>query len=302
MAGLLVGKAIVVTGAGNGLGRAYALAASMAGASVVVNDIDETRAAAVCQEITGAGGAAAVSTASVSDWDAAASIVQTCLDEFGSLDGFVNNAAVMHVSLTVDETGPALRGIVEVNVLGVLNCGTHAMRQMCRQRHGSIVNVTSGGMHGAPAMGAYGATKGAVTAATYSWDLEARVHNVRVNAVSPLARTDMWQRWRHEVLDPDKRAEASAPEPAEIAPLVIFLLSDQANGISGQVIRLDGDGLSIVRKAARSDDIPGRSWTAEKIEDAYAMLAPGWRRCLPQAATDLPGRRQIPAQHLKGTP
>jgi len=80
MAGLLAGKAIVVTGAGNGLGRAYALAASMAGARVVVNDIDETRAAAVCKEITGAGGAAAVSTASVSDWDAAASIVQTLSD------------------------------------------------------------------------------------------------------------------------------------------------------------------------------------------------------------------------------
>ncbi len=156
--GVLDGKAVIVTGAGQGLGRAYALDAAAEGASVVVNDIDAAAAEKVAAEIAGAGGRAAPVVGSVADWDRAGELVGACLKEYGAVDGLVNNAGVLNLTPPWDESETSIRRVVEVNLLGALFVGTHAVRVMVDQGSGSIVNITSSAQLGLSTMGTYGAT------------------------------------------------------------------------------------------------------------------------------------------------
>src|SRR5207249_1892679 len=161
--------AIVVTGAGRGLGRAYALDAAREGASVVVNDVDAGNASAVCNEILAFGGAAVPSGESVATWDGAASLIATCLGEFGHLDGLVNNAGVMSMQEPAALTEADANAVIQVNLLGSVYVGTHAIRAMQAGDGGAIVNATSSAQFGFSHLGVYGATKGALASLTYSW-------------------------------------------------------------------------------------------------------------------------------------
>jgi NAD(P)-dependent dehydrogenase (short-subunit alcohol dehydrogenase family) len=262
--GHLEGKAIVVTGGGRALGRAYALDAASEGACVVVNDVDAEVAYAVADEIRGRGGETIAVVASVSDWDAAAGLVRQCRDAFGQIDGLVNNAGIFHSSAPWDETEDRVRRIVEVNVLGAMFCGIHAFAAMREQGHGSIVNVTSGAHLGLIDISTYGATKGAVASMTYGWALHAREVGLRVNAVSPTAFSRMTKDWTHHEDIP------SNPDPEVIAPLVSYLLSDRAAAINGQIVRLDGRALSLLVKARYSDArVEREAWDFDVIGEAF---------------------------------
>lgn len=260
----LNGKVVIITGAGGGLGRAYALAVAAAGARVVVNDVDAAATSAVVGEIEAAGGTAVAHVGSVADWDAAEALVALATTSFGRLDGLVNNAGVFHAAFPWDETEAGIRRIIDVNVLGTLFCAVHAIRVMREQGSGSIVNVTSGGHVGIAEMGSYGASKGAVASMTYSWALDAEAAGIRVNAISPIARTgqsDLWDNRDAEHMD--------EPPPERVAPLVVYLLGDGFRHLSGQVIRLDAQGLSVLdqpwfpeRKAT------GEQWTPESVAAA----------------------------------
>ncbi len=258
---ILNGKAVVVTGAGRGLGRAYALHAALCGAAVVVNDIDGDAAEAVVAEIRGAGGTALPSKHSVARADEATALVEECVREHGRLDGLVNNAGVLHAARVWEEEPEQLRTIVEVNVLGVLYCGAAAARVMRDAHSGAIVNVTSGAMEGFERLGAYSATKGAVASVTFAWALELAPAGVRVNAISPQAQTRM---------NLGRREGQSPAAPERIAPLVSYLLSDLSRGVTGQVVRLTGPELSLVRHPRRSDVLlRSDDWTVEAIAHAF---------------------------------
>ncbi len=258
---ILNGKAVVVTGAGRGLGRAYALHAALCGAAVVVNDIDGDAAESVVAEIRAAGGTALPSKHSVARADEATALVEQCVRELGRLDGLVNNAGVLHAASVWEEEPEQLRTIVEVNVLGVLYCGAAAARVMREARSGAIVNVTSGAMEGVERLGAYSATKGAVASVTFAWALELAPAGIRVNGISPHAQTRM---------NPGRRAGQSPAAPERIAPLVSYLLSDLSRGVTGQVVRLAGPELSLVRHPRRSDVVlRSDDWTVEAIAHAF---------------------------------
>ena len=124
---------------------------------------------------------------------------------------------------------------------------------MVAQGAGTILNVTSGALLGILEHSLYGATKGAVMSLTYGWAMDAAPHGVRVNALSPLARTAMSEAWANR--DAEHMDE---PPPASVAPLVAYLLSDHAAGITGQVVRLDATGLSLMAPPAFPDVGPGR--------------------------------------------
>ena len=235
---LLSGRSIVVTGAGKGLGRAYALACAAHGADVVVNDIDEHSAYECARAIVAAGGRAVHVAGSVASWSVAAAMVDAAVRRFGRIDGLVANAGIIHHARPWEEDEASLRRIVEVNVLGVLFCATHAMRAMVRQgTGGSIVTVVSGARFGLDGMSAYGATKGAVAAMTAAWAREGAAVGIRVNAISPLAATDM------AALDPrPDRPRLGSPE--DVAPAVVALLSDATAGVTGRILRFDGTTLS----------------------------------------------------------
>jgi NAD(P)-dependent dehydrogenase (short-subunit alcohol dehydrogenase family) len=251
--GSVDGKAIVVTGAGAGLGRAYACDLAASGAAVVVNDVNGAASDAVVSTIVDAGGRAVSDHHNVADPSEAAAIVEAAVLAFGRLDGLVNNAGVFYVSAPEEDDPVRATDMVAVNLLGTIYCGLPAIRHMVSHGGGVIVNDTSGAQSGMSRRGTYGATKGATASLTYSWAMDLRSHGVRVNAVSPIARTAMVDYG----VALGERGTDIAPE--HVAPLVTYLMSDAAGAVTGQVIRLDGSELSVVsrrgaqRRTARSD-------------------------------------------------
>ena len=254
--GNLDGKAVIVTGAGRGLGEAYARHAAEAGARVVVNDLEG--AERVAASIADAGGEAVAHTGSVTDPAVATALVELCGSAFGRVDGLVNNAGITHFGDPWDDEPDVLRSVIEVNVLGTMYCGTAAAKVM---RGGSIVNVVSGAMLGRADAAAYSASKGAVASMTYSWAGDLAGHGVRVNAISPIA----WTR----LMAADPNGNPAAPPPERVAPLVTYLLSDLSAGITGQVLRLADGHLHAVRQPAIIRPVLHReTWTVEEIAAA----------------------------------
>lgn len=255
---ILKGRAVVVTGAGRGLGRAYALHAARSGAAVVVNDVDSAASERVAAEIRASGGAAVASGHSVADRSAAAELIGLCVTRFGAVDGLVNNAGLFHQADPWAEDLDRARAMVEVNLMGTLHCGLAAIAHMRERGRGSIVNVTSGTHLGHPRSAVYGATKGAVASLTYGWALDLLRTGIRVNAISPLAVTDM-------KLPPyDGHAR-----PEEIAALATFLLGDRSAGITGQVVRRVRRGLGLISHPAIGTMVESEVWEVDDIDRAF---------------------------------
>ncbi|KJK48049.1 short-chain dehydrogenase [Lentzea aerocolonigenes] len=263
--GILDGKAVVITGAGRGLGEAYAMHAALAGASVVVNDNDGDLAEQVAEHIRGYGGRAVASSHTVADPSEAAKIVDLCVDEFGRIDGLVNNAGLNYETAPWEDDPETIKHVVEVNVLGVIYVGIAAMRAMRGFGGGSIINISSGASFGQRKLATYSATKGAVASLSYSWALDLESEGIRVNAVCPVAHTRMV--WKSER---SLRAIPADRTPGKVAPLVLFLLSDRAEGITGQVIRCNGRQLHIVGQPYFKQPIlESDNWDTASVERAF---------------------------------
>ncbi|WP_410600193.1 SDR family NAD(P)-dependent oxidoreductase [Amycolatopsis sp. lyj-90] len=259
---LLSGKAVVITGSGQGLGRAFAHHAAAQGAAVVVNDVEAGLADEVAREIRARGGRAVSNGDSVADAGHAAGLIDQCVAEFGTLDGLVNNAGVNYRAEPWADDPARMREVVEVNVLGPLFCGTAAAAVMRERGSGVIVNVGSGSMIGQRRAAAYSASKGAVASMTASWAADLAEHGIRVNAVAPVAWTRMAQRDPSVVQTPEHT-------PERVAPLVTYLLSDLSAGVTGQILRFRGDILCVLRQTAIKDPVLERDgWTVEDIADA----------------------------------
>lgn len=267
--GLLEGRGVVITGSGRGLGRSFAMAAAREGAGVVVNDVDTDVAEGVAEEIRAAGGQAVACVGSVTEWDAAGELMACCVRSFGSLDGLVNNAVAYSFGHPWEEEPGQIRRQVEVNILGSLHCGAHAMRQMKDQRRGSIVNLTSDVLMGKAGMSTYGAAKGALASATFGWALEMMPHNVRVNALAPGAMTRAAE-LAGKFGRPDKKDD---PPPEVVAPAITFLLSDLSAGITGQLVMLMGRRLGLISHPTLIDPaLESDDWSAEAIAEAYERV------------------------------
>ncbi|KAA9161412.1 SDR family NAD(P)-dependent oxidoreductase [Amycolatopsis acidicola] len=265
MAGLN-GRAVVVTGAGRGLGESFAVHLAQAGCRVVVNDVDLELAERTAGNIRAYGGSAVASGHTVTDPAQASALVQLCVDEFGAIDGLVNNAGLNYEALPWQEEAEQVRELVEVNVLGVMYTGIAAVKAMREQGHGgAIVNVSSGASLGQRKLGVYSASKGAVASLTYSWALDLEEIGIRVNAICPLAHTRMV--WKSE------RSLRSCPPdrtPSRIAPLVLFLLSDNAEGITGQLVRCNGPQLHIMGQPyLKAPILERQTWDTETVRRAF---------------------------------
>jgi NAD(P)-dependent dehydrogenase (short-subunit alcohol dehydrogenase family) len=264
--GILDGKAVVVTGAGRGLGEAYAIHAAYAGAKLVVNDIDGELAERTAEHIRGYGGQAVASAHNVADETEANAIIDTCVDTYGRIDGLVNNAGVNYEASPWDDDAKRMRALFEVNVYGVFHCGVAAIEAMrTAGTTGSIVNIASGALLGQRKLAAYSASKGAVASLTYSWALDTDDLGIRVNAVCPVAHTRM-------VWESERSLRASPPDqtPGKVAPLVMFLLSDHSAGITGQVVRCNGRELHIVGQPYLKQPILTRdNWDTGSVEQAF---------------------------------
>lgn len=273
MTGALQGRVAIITGAGSGLGKAYAEHAAAEGAAVLVNDLDLAAARTVASAITADGGTAAADGHSVAEWDGAASLVAAAVARFGRIDGLVNNAGVLasQPSWTADES--VLRHVLEVNLLGPLFCGRHALPHMVTRRNGSIVNIGSATQNGLAGSAAYCASKGGVAALTASWSLELAAYGVRINTVIPSART------------PQSTGGAGSTEfragpewaPSGVAPLISYLLSGLSAGITGQTFRMARGQLATwTMPAPAMPPVSQQAWSVIDVAAAVADLAIGF--------------------------
>jgi NAD(P)-dependent dehydrogenase (short-subunit alcohol dehydrogenase family) len=254
----LEGHAVVITGAGGGLGAAYARAAALLGAKIVVNDVDAGAAEKVAAEIRRANQVAVAEPQDIRFPEGAQALVDRCLSEFGAITGLVNNAGVFFVEPFEQASLEHLQTLLDVNVIGTFNCARAVIAPMLRQGGGSIVNVTSGAHTGQPGISSYGASKGAVASFTYGWACELKERGIRVNAVSPLAFTPMAKHLPH-----------LPPPEANVAP-VLYLLSDRSKHICGQIVRIAGKKLSLMcHPANRAPVIERDEWTLEAVSEAF---------------------------------
>jgi len=236
---LLENRVAIVTGAGRGIGREFALELARQGASVVVNDLgvglrgDDTGddpAGDVCAEIEAAGGRAVPSHESVTDFDAAERIVATATETFGRVDILVNNAGIVRDRTLVKMTEDDFDAVIATHLKGAFNLARHAVPLMKEAGYGRIVNVTSSaGLRGNFGQTNYGAAKAGIMGMTFVWAIELGRSGITVNAIAPAGATRMTAALAGDG-EPDPRLD-----PAGNAPLVAYLASEQAGHVNGQL-------------------------------------------------------------------
>jgi NAD(P)-dependent dehydrogenase (short-subunit alcohol dehydrogenase family) len=268
----LRGKAILITGAGRGIGEAYARLCADLGARVFLVDLNPDTVSAVSNDLVRAGHQASWSKCDVSDPADASAAVDSCVSIYGRIDGLVNNAALYAIGELGELDDETCRKIVEVNILGVIYLTHAAIRAMRRTGAGSIVNVTSGAQAGIRYVSVYGAAKGAVASFTYGAAIDLDGTGIRVNAMSPLAETSQTKEGRaYRENRGEPYLPTALPQTSDNAAAVAYLLSDYAAGIRGQVVRVDPQGLSLM---AHPGLLPGTlqagtSWTFATVKDAF---------------------------------
>ena len=247
MPGIVDGKVAIVTGAGRGIGRAIALLMAQEGARVVVCDIgaslegagtDAGPAQAVVDEIKKAGGKAIASTLSISEPANGDKIVQAALDAFGRVDILVNNAGILRDRIFHRMSWSDWSDVISVHLNGSFIMSRACATHFREQNSGSYVHMTStSGLIGNFGQANYMAAKLGIVGLSRGIALDMARFNVRSNCVSPFAWTRMVQSIPAETEEEKARvARASQVTPDKVAPLVVYLASDQADGISGQIL------------------------------------------------------------------
>jgi 3-oxoacyl-[acyl-carrier protein] reductase len=241
-------KVAIVTGGGQGIGKATSIKFAQEGAKVVVADMNEETANAVVNEITSAGGQAVAAVANVSQEDSAQALIDKAVEWGGSVDILVNNAGITKDTQLRKMTKDEWDAVINVNLTGVWLCGRAAAVKMLDQGSGVILNGSSiSGLTGNFGQSNYTATKGALIAMTKTWALELGAKNVRVNAIAPgFTATPMVETVPEKVIE---KVKGKTPLgrlglPEDIANVYTFLASDDASFITGQVIVVDG-GLTL---------------------------------------------------------
>ena len=250
----------IVTGAGQGIGRAVALTLAREGATVVVNDIDLEKAEKVAEEVSAQGGQALPVQADVSKAKDVDILVKKTLESYKRVDILVNNAGVAKMTRFLELTEAEWDRTMNINIKGQFLCSKAVIAHMIKQKRGKIVNIASLAAHiGAPGLAAYGASKGGVVQLTKALAVELGKYNIMVNAVSPgLTLTDLIKsavKDRPDFIEGiDRIPLRRAAEPEDIANAVLFLASSESDYITGQVIIVDGGLMAIHPRMVKPTD------------------------------------------------
>jgi NAD(P)-dependent dehydrogenase (short-subunit alcohol dehydrogenase family) len=253
--GICDNRTVIITGAARGLGRAYALAFAAEGANVVVNDIgtslngegrDTSAADAVVADIKAAGGHAIANYEDITDWDAAKRIVDAAVAAFGDLHVVVNNAGIVRDRMFVSATLEEWDATMHVHLRGHFCLSRHAVDYWrAKQKAGTnpdarIINTSSGaGLQGSIAQAAYSTAKGGIASLTLVQAAELGRYGITANALAPSARTRMTEQAFADKMATEGEA-FDVMDPANIAPTVVWLGSEQSAHVSGCVFELEG--------------------------------------------------------------
>lgn len=286
-------RTVIITGAGGGLGRAYALAFAAEGASVVVNDIRLEAAQAVAAEVLAAGGQALANNGDITTMSGAQSIIEAALAAFGEVHVLVNNAGIlrdrMFVSLSEDDWDQVMR----VHLKGHF-CLANLLGRRWRDQakagnkvDARIINTSSGaGLQGSVGQSNYSAAKGGIAALTLVQAAELARYGVTANALAPAARTAMTEAGMPELVKAPSDGSFDAWAPENVAPLVVWLGSAGSAHVTGKIFESQGGRISI-----------GDGWRTDATRDKGARwepaeLGPVIDQLLAQA---------VPAQKVWGT-
>src|SRR5690554_4799286 len=275
MPNIVQDKVVVITGAGSGIGREFALAFATGGARVVVNDLGRTEdgsssAEQVSEEIRSMGGQAVANTDSVSEWTSAHRIIETAIDHFGRVDCVVNNAGIVRDRFFFKMSLEEWQQVVDVHLNGSFYISRAAAPYFKEQQSGSYIHMTStSGLIGNPGQSNYSAAKLGLVAMSKSIALDMARYNVRSNCIAPWAWTAMTASVPTDTADAAARMEKlKTMEPRKIAPLAVYLASDAGADVSGQIFGVRANEIylfsqpRVIRSVHRSE-----GWTAESIAE-----------------------------------
>ena len=273
----LEGRSVIVTGAGGGIGRDFALAMAAAGAKVLVNDIgtsvkgegrDAGPAQQVVNQIKEQGGIAVANTDSVAEWESANRIVASAVDSFGKIDALVNNAGILRDRFFFNMSVEEWRAVIDVHLNGSFYVSRAAAPHFKLQNSGCYVHMTStSGLVGNLGQANYSAAKLGIAGLSKSIALDMAKYNVRSNCISPFAWSRMIGSIPAETDDQKARVEKlKSMETAKIAPLAVFLASEEAKDVTGQIFAVRANEIFLMSQSRplRSVHRAG-GWTPETI-------------------------------------
>ncbi len=276
---MLENKVVIVTGAGRGIGRDMALEMARQGAQVVINDIgtsisgDGTSAAPgqeVVDEIKAAGGSAVANTDSVADWASAQRIIACAMDNFGRLDAVVNNAGILRDRFFFNMDPEEWRLVIDVHLNGSFYVSRAAAPIFKQQNAGAYVHmVSTSGLIGNFGQANYSAAKMGMVALSKSIAMDMARYNVRSNCISPFAWSRMIGSMPTETDEQRARVERlKVMDPAKVAPLAAYLVSDRAADVSGQIFAVRANEIFLMGQSRPIRSMhAGDGWTAQTIAD-----------------------------------
>ncbi len=293
MGNRLKNKVAVVTGGGRGIGRGIALLLAAEGAAVVVNDLganpdgtgnSSTPADEVVAEIKAKGGAAIANSDSVASFTAAENLINTAVKEFGRIDILINNAGILRDRMVFNLSEEDWDSVLAVHLKGTFNCTRHAAVHMRQQKSGRVISMSStSGLYGNSGQANYGAAKDGIAGLTRVVSRDLGKYGITVNAIAPAAATRLTATIpaRAAQIRQQRGVASAAPrptdlprprsEPDDIAPFAVYLATDAAANINGQIFMVMGGVVSLLNYPAPVRTITKMTrWTPEEI----AMLFP----------------------------
>jgi NAD(P)-dependent dehydrogenase (short-subunit alcohol dehydrogenase family) len=292
MSGICEGRVVIITGAGGGLGAAYAKAFAAEGAKVVVNDINPAAAQATVDAIKANGGQAIVNTSNITNYEDSANAVKQAVETFGDLHVVVNNAGICRDKMFASMTEADWDAVISVHLKGHFCISSHAVHYWRDQAKAGkkvdarIINTSSGaGLNGSVGQSNYAAAKGGIASLTLNQSAELKRYGITANALAPAARTGMTEQVFADMM---KKPEGGFDhyDPANVAPLVVWLGSAESAAITGRVFEVEGGKISIAD-----------GWRSTKGVDKGARWAPAEIA----AAMDELLSKEVPAQKVYGS-